>query len=270
MCLSFVLPWDWQQCAASGGEIWLRLTGMICPWAGNLIAEFLKKVKSPLHALPPPPPPDGITLIGALVILEYWLNASSALRFTEFSFLLCDAIFCIKRLAPSKNTRSKVLLTKEGKKKKIKKHWTSLKIKLLVWAKLSNNSILTDKGKNLFPKNLPGHRIIGWKSEDESHIIENFACNSTSWKSSAKPWVFKGLFELFVGEPETHFYREKFLSLSFSNDRLLLKLNTHSQRFVKNDLLFFFFREKTGSFSKNYFLELSMPVTKIISFVSVS
>ena len=42
------------------------------------------------------------------------------------------------------------------------------------------DSILTDKGRNLFPQNLPGHRIIGWKSEDESHVIENFACNSTS------------------------------------------------------------------------------------------
>ena len=29
-----------QQCAAWGGEIWLHLTGMICPWAGNLIANF--------------------------------------------------------------------------------------------------------------------------------------------------------------------------------------------------------------------------------------
>ena len=26
----------------------------------------------------------------------------------------------------------------------------------------------------------PGHRIISWKSEDESHVIENVACNSTS------------------------------------------------------------------------------------------
>ena len=28
------------QCAARGGEIWLHLTGMICPWAGNLTANF--------------------------------------------------------------------------------------------------------------------------------------------------------------------------------------------------------------------------------------
>ena len=143
---------------------------------------------------------------------------------------------------------------KKAKKTKTKTKWTSRKIKLLVWAKLSNNSIPTDKGTNLFPKNLPGHRIISWKSEDESHVIENFVCNSTSWKLSAKSWVYKGLFALFLGEPET------------------LKLNTHSQRFVKKWLVVFLacFREKTRSFSKNYFLELSMPVTKIKSFVSVS
>ena len=33
----------------------LHLIGMICPWAGNLIAKFLKKVKSPPHALYLPP-----------------------------------------------------------------------------------------------------------------------------------------------------------------------------------------------------------------------
>ena len=41
--LSWVQPWDiWQQCAARSGEIWLQLTGMICPWAGNLTANFWK------------------------------------------------------------------------------------------------------------------------------------------------------------------------------------------------------------------------------------
>ena len=40
-----------------GGEIWLHLTGMICPWAGNLTFKFFKNVKSPPHARPPPPPP---------------------------------------------------------------------------------------------------------------------------------------------------------------------------------------------------------------------
>ena len=28
------------QCAARGGEIWLHLTEMICPWEGNLAANF--------------------------------------------------------------------------------------------------------------------------------------------------------------------------------------------------------------------------------------
>ena len=52
------------QCAARGGEIWLHLTGMICPWAGNLTANFRKM------SIPHPMPchsPAGFTLIGALV-----------------------------------------------------------------------------------------------------------------------------------------------------------------------------------------------------------
>ena len=28
------------QCTARGGKIWLHLTEMICPWAGNLTANF--------------------------------------------------------------------------------------------------------------------------------------------------------------------------------------------------------------------------------------
>ena len=47
LCLSWVQRWDGQQCAARGGEIWLQFTGMICPWAGNLTANFWKNVKSP-------------------------------------------------------------------------------------------------------------------------------------------------------------------------------------------------------------------------------
>ena len=59
----FLSPALGQQFAARGGEIWLELTGMICPWAGNLTANFCK---SPPHALPlPPPPPAGLTLISA-------------------------------------------------------------------------------------------------------------------------------------------------------------------------------------------------------------
>ena len=34
-CLSWVQPWDGQQCAARGGEIWLQLTGMIARGQGN-------------------------------------------------------------------------------------------------------------------------------------------------------------------------------------------------------------------------------------------
>ena len=35
LCLSWVQPWDGQQCAARGGEIWLQLTGMITRGQGN-------------------------------------------------------------------------------------------------------------------------------------------------------------------------------------------------------------------------------------------
>ena len=34
--------WFWPQCAARGGENFVHLTGMICPWAGNLTANFWK------------------------------------------------------------------------------------------------------------------------------------------------------------------------------------------------------------------------------------
>ena len=44
------------QCAARGGEIWLHLTGMICPWAGNLTADFKKcQIPTPCPASPLPP-----------------------------------------------------------------------------------------------------------------------------------------------------------------------------------------------------------------------
>ena len=70
MCLSWVQPWDGQQCAARGGEIWLQLTGMICPCTGNLTTNFWKMSNPhPMPCLPPSPPPTppaGLTLIGAL------------------------------------------------------------------------------------------------------------------------------------------------------------------------------------------------------------
>ena len=31
---------DSQQYATQGGEIFVHLTGMVCPWAGNLTADF--------------------------------------------------------------------------------------------------------------------------------------------------------------------------------------------------------------------------------------
>ena len=40
------------KCVARGGEILGYLTGMICPQARNLTANFRKNVKSPPHTLP--------------------------------------------------------------------------------------------------------------------------------------------------------------------------------------------------------------------------
>ena len=64
------------QCAARGGEIWLHLTGMICPWAGNLTANFWKMSNPHPHALPPPLPPTGFTLTGALASGFSWETAN--------------------------------------------------------------------------------------------------------------------------------------------------------------------------------------------------
>ena len=56
LCLSYVLSWDWQQYVAWGGEIWLYLYWNDLPVGREFDCKFLKKVKSPPHALPPPPP----------------------------------------------------------------------------------------------------------------------------------------------------------------------------------------------------------------------
>ena len=41
--LSCIQPGNnWQQYATRGGEIFVHLTGMVSPWAGNLMADFLK------------------------------------------------------------------------------------------------------------------------------------------------------------------------------------------------------------------------------------
>ena len=73
MCLSWVQPWDGQQCAARGGEIWLQLTGMICPWAGNLTTNFWK-MSNP-HPMPclGPPPPHWLN-IDRYIIRGHWCN----------------------------------------------------------------------------------------------------------------------------------------------------------------------------------------------------
>ena len=56
LCLFWVQPWDiWQQCAVRGGEIWLQLTGMICPWAGIWRQNFWKMSNPhPIPCLPLP------------------------------------------------------------------------------------------------------------------------------------------------------------------------------------------------------------------------
>ena len=103
-------PWDiWQRCAARGGEIWLHLTGMICPWAGEFDGKFFKNVKSPPHALtPPPPPPAG--LIGALLpddrspqtTILYFIQRKQSHYFL-FAFILAffHALLCTQWLINS-------------------------------------------------------------------------------------------------------------------------------------------------------------------------
>ena len=58
LCLPWVQLWDiWQQCSARGGNIWLHLTGIFCPWEGNVTATFWKMSNPhPMPGLPPPPP----------------------------------------------------------------------------------------------------------------------------------------------------------------------------------------------------------------------
>ena len=72
MCLSWVQPWDGQQCAARGGEIWLQLTGMICPWAGNLTTNFWK-ISNP-HPMPCLAPPPNWLNIDRYIIRGHWCN----------------------------------------------------------------------------------------------------------------------------------------------------------------------------------------------------
>jgi hypothetical protein len=46
-----------------------HLTNIYCPTVGNLIENLLKKIKCPTYARPPPPL-WGLTLIGALQLLQ--------------------------------------------------------------------------------------------------------------------------------------------------------------------------------------------------------
>ena len=99
MCLSWVQPWDGQQCAARGGEIWLHLTEMICPWAGNLTANFWKMSNPyPMPYLPPPPPTPTLadfTLIGAVDMCRVFFPA--AFISNSGSLILGPQIFHQKR-----------------------------------------------------------------------------------------------------------------------------------------------------------------------------
>ena len=73
LCLSWAQPWDGQQCAARGGEIWLQLTRMICPWAGNLTANFWKMSNPhPIPCAPLPPRRLNIDrcINGAFIVLK--------------------------------------------------------------------------------------------------------------------------------------------------------------------------------------------------------
>ena len=60
MCLSWVQPWDGQQCAARGGEIWLqyKIDWDDLPVGREFDGRFLKNVKSPPYALPSLYPED--------------------------------------------------------------------------------------------------------------------------------------------------------------------------------------------------------------------
>ena len=69
----------------SNVQIWLQLTGMICPCTGNLTTNFWK-MSNPHPMLcypPPPPPPAGLTLIGALGLVHTNAFSERIDRFTS-------------------------------------------------------------------------------------------------------------------------------------------------------------------------------------------
>ena len=68
----------------SNVQIWLQLTGMICPCTGNLTTNFWKMSNPyPMPCLPPPPPPAGLTLIGALGLVHTNAFSERIDRFTS-------------------------------------------------------------------------------------------------------------------------------------------------------------------------------------------
>ena len=67
----------------SNVQIWLQLTGMICPCTGNLTTNFWKMSNPyPMPCLPPPPP-AGLTLIGALGLVHTNAFSERIDRFTS-------------------------------------------------------------------------------------------------------------------------------------------------------------------------------------------
>ena len=69
---------DWQQYATRGREIFVHLTGMVCPWAGNLTANFWK-MSNP-HPMPCLPSPAGFKLIGALPLQVQICSVFSSIK----------------------------------------------------------------------------------------------------------------------------------------------------------------------------------------------